>query len=144
MLAVNKTTRTLGGVAVVVVRGVRSVVVMRWSRCGCHGGDGGGGWRVVASGIGDRIDRVIRNVFGVRRKSFSSAAAAAVVAGGWPAEPMAWQTDYCIMKEGMSTLRGRKSVPRMNSSEREVERGITPSSRELHDKELDELLVHDL
>nr|GFB99109.1 hypothetical protein [Tanacetum cinerariifolium] len=34
-----------------------------WSR------DGGGGWRVVASDIGDRIDRVIRNVFGVRRKS---------------------------------------------------------------------------
>nr|GEU88453.1 retrovirus-related Pol polyprotein from transposon TNT 1-94 [Tanacetum cinerariifolium] len=35
---------------------------------------------------------------------------------------MAWQTDYCIMKEGMSTLRGRKSVPGMNSSEREMER----------------------
>nr|GEU63549.1 hypothetical protein [Tanacetum cinerariifolium] len=32
---------------------------------------------------------------------------------------MAWQTDYCIMKEGMSILRGRKSVPRMNSRERE-------------------------
>nr|GEX41486.1 hypothetical protein [Tanacetum cinerariifolium] len=30
--------------------------------------------------------------------------------------------DYCIMKEGMSTLRGRKSVPGMNSSEREMER----------------------
>nr|GFC22758.1 hypothetical protein [Tanacetum cinerariifolium] len=38
-------------------------------------------------------------------------------------EHMAWQTDYCIMKEGMSILRGRKSVPRMNSSEREMERG---------------------
>nr|GEY06007.1 hypothetical protein [Tanacetum cinerariifolium] len=36
---------------------------------------------------------------------------------------MAWQTDYCIMKEGMSILRGRKSVPGMNSSEREMERG---------------------
>nr|GEZ43893.1 hypothetical protein [Tanacetum cinerariifolium] len=35
---------------------------------------------------------------------------------------MAWQTDYCIMKERMSILRGRKSVPRMNSSEREMER----------------------
>nr|GEW13561.1 zinc finger, CCHC-type, retrotransposon Gag domain protein [Tanacetum cinerariifolium] len=32
---------------------------------------------------------------------------------------MAWQTDYDIMKEGMSILRGRKSVPGMNSSERE-------------------------
>nr|GFC31048.1 hypothetical protein [Tanacetum cinerariifolium] len=31
--------------------------------------------------------------------------------------------DYCIMKEGMSILRGRKSVPGMNSSEREMERG---------------------
>nr|GEV57540.1 hypothetical protein [Tanacetum cinerariifolium] len=30
---------------------------------------GCGGWHVVASGIGDRIDRVIRNVFGVRRKN---------------------------------------------------------------------------
>nr|GFB67385.1 hypothetical protein [Tanacetum cinerariifolium] len=27
------------------------------------------------------------------------------------------------MKEGMSTLRGQKSVPGMNSSEREMERG---------------------
>nr|GEZ48057.1 L10-interacting MYB domain-containing protein-like [Tanacetum cinerariifolium] len=35
---------------------------------------------------------------------------------------MAWQTDYCIMKEGMPILRGRKSVPGMNSSEREMER----------------------
>nr|GFB93475.1 hypothetical protein [Tanacetum cinerariifolium] len=35
---------------------------------------------------------------------------------------MAWQTDYCIMKEGMSTLRGRKSVPGSNGSEREMER----------------------
>nr|GFC72471.1 hypothetical protein [Tanacetum cinerariifolium] len=32
---------------------------------------------------------------------------------------MAWQTDYCIMKEGMSILRGRKSVPGMSSSEKE-------------------------
>nr|GEZ13266.1 reverse transcriptase domain-containing protein [Tanacetum cinerariifolium] len=32
---------------------------------------------------------------------------------------MAWQTDYCIMKEGMSILRGRKSVPGISSSERE-------------------------
>nr|GEX25425.1 hypothetical protein [Tanacetum cinerariifolium] len=38
-------------------------------------------------------------------------------------EHMAWQTDYCIMKEGMPILRGRKSVPGMNSSEREMERG---------------------
>nr|GFC33337.1 hypothetical protein [Tanacetum cinerariifolium] len=36
---------------------------------------------------------------------------------------MAWQTYYCIMKEGISILRGRKSVPGMNSSEREMERG---------------------
>nr|GEX96441.1 zinc finger, CCHC-type [Tanacetum cinerariifolium] len=32
---------------------------------------------------------------------------------------MAWKTDYCIMKEGMSILRGQKSVPGMNSRERE-------------------------
>nr|GEY65006.1 hypothetical protein [Tanacetum cinerariifolium] len=38
-------------------------------------------------------------------------------------EHMAWQTDYCIMKEGMPILRGRISVPGMNSSEREMERG---------------------
>nr|GEY65277.1 ribonuclease H-like domain-containing protein [Tanacetum cinerariifolium] len=38
-------------------------------------------------------------------------------------EHMAWQTYYYIMKEGMSILRGRKSVPGMNSSEREMERG---------------------
>nr|GEV08000.1 putative reverse transcriptase domain-containing protein [Tanacetum cinerariifolium] len=37
-------------------------------------------------------------------------------------EHMAWQTDYCIMKEGMSILRGHKSVPGMNSSERKMER----------------------
>nr|GFB34321.1 hypothetical protein [Tanacetum cinerariifolium] len=30
--------------------------------------------------------------------------------------------DYCIMKEGMYILRGRKSVPEMNSSEKEMER----------------------
>nr|GFA50852.1 hypothetical protein [Tanacetum cinerariifolium] len=29
----------------------------------------GGGWRVVASDIWDRIDRVTGNIFGVRRKS---------------------------------------------------------------------------
>nr|GEX65948.1 hypothetical protein [Tanacetum cinerariifolium] len=34
-------------------------------------------------------------------------------------EHMAWQTDYGIMKEGMSILRGRKSVPGISSSERE-------------------------
>nr|GEX89825.1 hypothetical protein [Tanacetum cinerariifolium] len=50
---------------------------------------------------------------------------------------MAWQTDYCIIKEGMSTLRGRKSVPGINSRERENgKKGTTLSSRELHDKEL--------
>nr|GEY54907.1 copia protein [Tanacetum cinerariifolium] len=38
-------------------------------------------------------------------------------------EQMAWQTNYCIMKEGMSILRGQKSVPGMNSSERGMERG---------------------
>nr|GEY39047.1 putative reverse transcriptase domain-containing protein [Tanacetum cinerariifolium] len=42
--------------------------------------------------------------------------------GNAPAEPMAWQTYYCIMKEEMSILRGRKSVPGMDSSEREMER----------------------
>nr|GFC71000.1 hypothetical protein [Tanacetum cinerariifolium] len=50
---------------------------------------------------------------------------------------MAWQTDYGIMKEEMSILRGRKSVPGMSSSERENgKKGTTLSSRELHDKEL--------
>nr|GEX09311.1 hypothetical protein [Tanacetum cinerariifolium] len=38
-------------------------------------------------------------------------------------EHMAWQTYYCIMEEGMSIQRRRKSVPGMNSSEREMERG---------------------
>nr|GFD03896.1 hypothetical protein [Tanacetum cinerariifolium] len=51
-------------------------------------------------------------------------------------ERMAWQIDYCIMKEGMSILRGRNSVLGMNSSEREMKRGTTQPSRELHDKEL--------
>nr|GFB95561.1 hypothetical protein [Tanacetum cinerariifolium] len=48
----------------------------------------------------------------------------AVLDGNWimKYEPMAWQTDYCIMKEGMSILRGWKSVPGMNSGEREMER----------------------
>nr|GFC16000.1 hypothetical protein [Tanacetum cinerariifolium] len=32
---------------------------------------------------------------------------------------MAWQTDYGIMEEGMSILRGRKSIPEISSSERE-------------------------
>nr|GEW29611.1 putative ribonuclease H-like domain-containing protein [Tanacetum cinerariifolium] len=31
-------------------------------------------------------------------------------------EHMAWQTDYYIMKEEMSILRGRKSVPKMNNN----------------------------
>nr|GEY78152.1 reverse transcriptase domain-containing protein [Tanacetum cinerariifolium] len=39
-------------------------------------------------------------------------------------EHMAWQTDYCIMKEEMSILREHKSVPGMNSSEREMERSF--------------------
>nr|GEV67486.1 reverse transcriptase domain-containing protein [Tanacetum cinerariifolium] len=52
-------------------------------------------------------------------------------------EHMAWQTDYYIVREGMSILRGRKSVPRINSSESENgKKGTTLSSRELHDKEL--------
>nr|GEY49402.1 reverse transcriptase domain-containing protein [Tanacetum cinerariifolium] len=40
-----------------------------------------------------------------------------------PYEHMAWQTDYCIMKEGMPILSGRKSIPGINSSERKMERG---------------------
>nr|GEU43076.1 copia protein [Tanacetum cinerariifolium] len=39
---------------------------------------------------------------------------------------MAWQTDYCIMKEGMPIQSGRKSIPGMNSSEKEMERGNFP------------------
>nr|GEX49581.1 retrovirus-related Pol polyprotein from transposon TNT 1-94 [Tanacetum cinerariifolium] len=34
-------------------------------------------------------------------------------------EHMAWQTDYGVMEEGMSILRGRKSIPGISSSERE-------------------------
>nr|GEY63193.1 hypothetical protein [Tanacetum cinerariifolium] len=41
-----------------------------------------------------------------------------------PEEPMAWQTDYGIMKEELSILRGRKYVPGMNSREREMERKV--------------------
>nr|GEV38618.1 hypothetical protein [Tanacetum cinerariifolium] len=45
--------------------------------------------------------------------------------------------DYCILKERMSILRGRKSVPGINSNERENgKKGTTLPSRELHDKEL--------
>nr|GEX93452.1 putative reverse transcriptase domain-containing protein [Tanacetum cinerariifolium] len=40
--------------------------------------------------------------------------------------------DYCIMKEGMSILRGRKSVPGMNNSEREMERSTTLPSQNIH------------
>nr|GEZ87821.1 hypothetical protein [Tanacetum cinerariifolium] len=37
--------------------------------------------------------------------------------------------DYCILKEGMSILGGRKSVPRISSSERENgKKGTTPPS----------------
>nr|GEZ84166.1 hypothetical protein [Tanacetum cinerariifolium] len=52
-------------------------------------------------------------------------------------EPMAWQTDNGIMKEGMSILKGRKSVPGMNSREKgKWKEKTTLSLRELHDKEL--------
>nr|GEV98937.1 hypothetical protein [Tanacetum cinerariifolium] len=45
--------------------------------------------------------------------------------------------DSCIMKEGMSILRGQKSIPGLSSSERENgKKGTTPPLRELHDKEL--------
>nr|GFC58141.1 hypothetical protein [Tanacetum cinerariifolium] len=63
----------------------------------------------------------------------------AVLDGNWIMkwEPMAWQTDYGIMKEGMSILRGQKSVPGINSRERgNGKKRTTLSSRELHDKEL--------
>nr|GEZ18272.1 hypothetical protein [Tanacetum cinerariifolium] len=44
--------------------------------------------------------------------------------------------DYCIMKEEMSILKGRKSVPGTSSSGRENGKKCTTlSSRELHDKE---------
>nr|GEV86109.1 hypothetical protein [Tanacetum cinerariifolium] len=51
------------------------------------------------------------------------------------------QLDYCIMKEGMSTLRGRKSVPGMNSSEREMERGVNTPRCDEDSLELKELMV---
>nr|GEX54537.1 hypothetical protein [Tanacetum cinerariifolium] len=64
----------------------------------------------VARGIGDRIDRVIRNVFGVRRKgspkSFLAAAAVVeVVAGGWPAVGM--RGGVYIMGYTMVSLRSQ-------------------------------------
>nr|GEX14303.1 hypothetical protein [Tanacetum cinerariifolium] len=70
LLAMNKTTRTLGGVAVVVVRGRCRVVggCRRWWRL--RRGDEGGGWRVVASGVVDRVDQEKGSVFGVRWKSW--------------------------------------------------------------------------
>nr|GEZ37516.1 hypothetical protein [Tanacetum cinerariifolium] len=46
------------------------MMVLRWFGCG---GGGDGGWRVMASDIGDRIDRVTGNIFGVRQKSFPMA-----------------------------------------------------------------------
>nr|GEW15223.1 hypothetical protein [Tanacetum cinerariifolium] len=52
-------------------------------------------------------------------------------------EHMAWQIDYCIIKEGMYILRGRKSVPGRNSSEREMERG---SWKEIRIRSPDRLL----
>nr|GFC96542.1 hypothetical protein [Tanacetum cinerariifolium] len=45
-------------------------------------------------------------------------------------EHMAWETDYRIVKEGMSILRGRKSIPGINSRDRENgKKGTTLSSR---------------
>nr|GFB29560.1 hypothetical protein [Tanacetum cinerariifolium] len=46
------------------------------------------------------------------------------------------EIDYCILKEGMSILRGQKFVPGMNSGERKWKEGTTPPSCELHDKGL--------
>nr|GEY82958.1 hypothetical protein [Tanacetum cinerariifolium] len=113
MLAVNKTTRNLGGVAVVVVRGGCTTADefsgggggWWWCRRVVAGGgevregfvcvgvaavgvDEGGKWRrVVASGVVGLIDRETRNVFGfavnARRKSFLAAAAGGGGAGGW-------------------------------------------------------------
>nr|GFD21007.1 hypothetical protein [Tanacetum cinerariifolium] len=37
-------------------------------------------------------------------------------------ETCGMEIDYCILKEGMSILRGRKSVLGTNNSEREMER----------------------
>nr|GEV92397.1 hypothetical protein [Tanacetum cinerariifolium] len=55
-----------------------------------------------------------------------------------PAEPMAWKTDYCIMKEGMSILEGRKFVHGISSSERENgKKGTTLPSRETVNEQLE-------
>nr|GEU31969.1 metal-dependent protein hydrolase [Tanacetum cinerariifolium] len=56
-----------------------------------------------------------------KRKNVDSSGEIMLLTRSCP-EHMTWQTDYCIMKEGMSILRGWKSVPRMNNSEREKER----------------------
>nr|GEX63688.1 hypothetical protein [Tanacetum cinerariifolium] len=54
------------------------------------------------------------------------------VLNGSRKEHMAWQTDDCIMKEEMSILRRRKSVPGMNSSEREMERRVLTLDKSLN------------
>ncbi|GKF64381.1 hypothetical protein Tco_0187829, partial [Tanacetum coccineum] len=59
---------------------------------------GGGERRVEESGCGDRIDPVMRSVFGVGRKSppekFSDGGdVVAVVAGGWEGRPKIWERE---------------------------------------------------
>nr|GEU76878.1 hypothetical protein [Tanacetum cinerariifolium] len=67
------------------------VVTSAWPESGKRGGAGcvaaavgggsDGGWGVMASDIVDRVDRVIKIVFGFCRKTFSVAAAGG---GSWP------------------------------------------------------------
>ncbi|GJY10726.1 hypothetical protein Tco_0378911 [Tanacetum coccineum] len=64
--------------------------VVRWVAAAAE--TDGGGRRVEESGCGDRIDPVMRSVFGVGRKSppekFSGGGdVVAVVAGGWEGRP---------------------------------------------------------
>nr|GFA30825.1 cysteine-rich receptor-like protein kinase [Tanacetum cinerariifolium] len=100
----------------------------------------------------DHLDDIMRK-FGFREKwcmwiqSCLRSSRGSIIVNGSPTEEFQFYKglkqgtcgmaiDYCIMKEGMSILRGRNSVPRISSSERENgKKGTTMSSHELHDKE---------
>nr|GFA02970.1 hypothetical protein [Tanacetum cinerariifolium] len=51
-------------------------------------------------------------------------------------EPMAWQTDYCIIKENVHTKRTKIRTWNNSREKGKMERKTTRSSRELHGKEL--------
>ncbi|GKD42800.1 hypothetical protein Tco_1267445, partial [Tanacetum coccineum] len=71
-----------------VMCGGTTMAVVWWWGGGCGGDDDGGGVdvAVAARGCGDRIDRLMRNTFGLgwktRRKTFPTDATAVVAGGG--------------------------------------------------------------